>query len=76
MSDDVIGKVARRGNIPLEYYKDPEKSAATFVTAPDGTRYSIPGDFATVEADGTITAARRASTRAARRSIPKRSKVR
>jgi acyl-CoA synthetase (AMP-forming)/AMP-acid ligase II len=51
----VIGKVARRGNIPLEYYKDPEKSAQTFVTAPDGTRYSIPGDFATVEADGTIT---------------------
>ena len=31
------------------------KSAETFVTAPDGTRYSIPGDFATVEADGTIT---------------------
>jgi 3-oxocholest-4-en-26-oate---CoA ligase len=51
----VIGKVARRGNIPLEYYKDPEKTAETFVTAPDGTRYSIPGDFATVEADGTIT---------------------
>jgi 3-oxocholest-4-en-26-oate---CoA ligase len=51
----VIGKVARKGNIPLEYYKDPEKSAQTFVTAPDGTRYSIPGDFATVEADGTIT---------------------
>ena len=43
------------GNIPLEYYKDPEKTAATFVTAPDGTRYSIPGDFATLEADGTIT---------------------
>jgi 3-oxocholest-4-en-26-oate---CoA ligase len=51
----VVGKVARKGNIPLEYYKDPEKTAATFVTAPDGTRYSIPGDFATVEADGTIT---------------------
>jgi acyl-CoA synthetase (AMP-forming)/AMP-acid ligase II len=51
----VIGKVARKGNIPLEYYKDPEKSAQTFVTAPDGTRYSIPGDSATVEADGTIT---------------------
>jgi 3-oxocholest-4-en-26-oate---CoA ligase len=50
-----VGKVARKGNIPLEYYKDPEKSAQTFVTAPDGTRYSIPGDFATVEADGTIT---------------------
>ena len=51
----VIGKVARRGTIPLEYYKDPVKSAETFVTAPDGTRYSMPGDFATVEADGTIT---------------------
>jgi acyl-CoA synthetase (AMP-forming)/AMP-acid ligase II len=51
----VVGKVARKGNIPLEYYKDPEKSAATFVTAPDGTRYSIPGDFAQLEADGTIT---------------------
>ena len=50
----VVGKLARRGNIPLEYYKDPEKSAATFVTAADGTRYSIPGDFATVEADGRI----------------------
>jgi acyl-CoA synthetase (AMP-forming)/AMP-acid ligase II len=51
----IIGKVARKGNIPLEYYKDPEKSAQTFVTGPDGTRYSIPGDFASHEADGTIT---------------------
>jgi acyl-CoA synthetase (AMP-forming)/AMP-acid ligase II len=51
----VVGKVARRGNIPIEYYKDPEKTAQTFVTAPDGTRYVIPGDFATLEADGTIT---------------------
>jgi len=51
----VIGKVARRGNIPLEYYKDPVKSAETFVIAADGTRYSIPGDFATVEANGTVT---------------------
>jgi acyl-CoA synthetase (AMP-forming)/AMP-acid ligase II len=50
----VVGKLARRGNIPIEYYKDPEKSAQTFVVAPDGIRYSIPGDFATVEADGRI----------------------
>jgi 3-oxocholest-4-en-26-oate---CoA ligase len=50
-----VGKLARKGNIPIEYYKDPDKSAATFVTAPDGTRYSIPGDYATIEADGTIT---------------------
>jgi acyl-CoA synthetase (AMP-forming)/AMP-acid ligase II len=49
-----VGKLARAGNIPVEYYKDPEKSAQTFVTAPDGTRYSMPGDFATVEADGRI----------------------
>ena len=51
----IVGKVARKGNIPLEYYKDPEKTAQTFVTAPNGTRYSMPGDFATLEADGTIT---------------------
>jgi 3-oxocholest-4-en-26-oate---CoA ligase len=51
----VVGKLARKGNIPLEYYKDPAKTAETFLTAPDGTRYVIPGDFATVEADGNIT---------------------
>lgn len=51
----VIGKIARTGHIPLEYYKDPKKSAETFFTAPDGTRYSMPGDFARVEADGQIT---------------------
>ena len=52
----MIGKVARGGNIPLGYYKDPEKTAATFVIAPPtASATSIPGDFATVEADGTIT---------------------
>jgi acyl-CoA synthetase (AMP-forming)/AMP-acid ligase II len=51
----VVGKVACGGNIPLEYYKDPEKTKQTFVTDPRGRRYSIPGDFATVEADGSIT---------------------
>ena len=50
----VVGRIARRGNIPLEYYKDPERSAQTFVTY-DGVRYVIPGDFATVEADGQVT---------------------
>jgi acyl-CoA synthetase (AMP-forming)/AMP-acid ligase II len=52
---EVIGKVARRGNIPLEYYKDPAKTAETFVTDAHGVRYAIPGDFATMDADGTIT---------------------
>ena len=51
----VIGKVARGGNIPLEYYKDAEKTRQTFVTDKRGRRFAIPGDFATVEADGTIT---------------------
>ena len=51
----VMGRLARTGNIPLRYHKDPEKSAATFVTAPDGTRYVIPGDFAVMNDDGTIT---------------------
>jgi 3-oxocholest-4-en-26-oate---CoA ligase len=50
-----VGKLARGGNIPIGYYKDPVKTAATFVTAPDGTRYVVAGDFALLEADGTIT---------------------
>jgi acyl-CoA synthetase (AMP-forming)/AMP-acid ligase II len=49
-----MGRVARRGLIPLGYWRDPVKSASTFVTV-GGLRYSIPGDFATVEADGTLT---------------------
>jgi acyl-CoA synthetase (AMP-forming)/AMP-acid ligase II len=51
----VQGRLARRGNVPLEYYKDPEKSAATFVTGPNGMRYALAGDMAVHEADGTIT---------------------
>ena len=51
----VVGHLARRGHIPLGYYKDDEKTAATFVTAADGARWVVPGDFAMVEADGTIT---------------------
>ena len=50
-----IGRLARSGNLPIGYYKDPEKTAATFVIAPDGKRYVIPGDFARLEANGTIT---------------------
>jgi 3-oxocholest-4-en-26-oate---CoA ligase len=51
----VIGRLARGGNIPLGYYKDEAKTAATFLLAADGNRYSVPGDFATVEDDGRIT---------------------
>jgi acyl-CoA synthetase (AMP-forming)/AMP-acid ligase II len=48
-----LGRVAQRGRTPMGYYKDPEKSEATFVVV-DGLRYSIPGDWAEVEADGTV----------------------
>jgi len=51
----ITGRVARGGNIALGYYKDEEKTAKTFLVAADGRRYSIPGDFATVEEDGRIT---------------------
>jgi acyl-CoA synthetase (AMP-forming)/AMP-acid ligase II len=49
-----IGRVARTGHIPQGYYKDEAKTAATFVTDPDGVRWVVPGDFGMVEADGTI----------------------
>jgi acyl-CoA synthetase (AMP-forming)/AMP-acid ligase II len=39
---------------PVGYYKDEEKSARTFRVI-DGVRYSIPGDWCIVEADGTLT---------------------
>lgn len=47
------GRVAMRGRTPVGYYKDEAKSATTFVTI-DGIRYSMPGDFAEVDADGTV----------------------
>ncbi|MEI7478888.1 MAG: acyl-CoA synthetase [Actinomycetes bacterium] len=50
----VIGRIARSGDIPLRYYKAPEKTAETFFEV-DGVRYVMPGDFATVEADGSVT---------------------
>ncbi|HEX2849023.1 MAG TPA: AMP-binding protein [Acidimicrobiales bacterium] len=49
-----VGMLAVAGATPLGYYKDPEKSARTFREIA-GVRYSFPGDFATVESDGTIT---------------------
>ena len=49
----VPGVLALGGRIPLGYYKDEKKSAATFRVI-DGKRYSVPGDYAQVEADGTI----------------------
>jgi acyl-CoA synthetase (AMP-forming)/AMP-acid ligase II len=50
----VIGKIARGGDVPIGYYNDPTKSAEVFITV-EGRRYAMPGDFATIEADGSIT---------------------
>jgi acyl-CoA synthetase (AMP-forming)/AMP-acid ligase II len=49
-----IGRLARRGRIPLGYFNDPERTAATFITV-DGVRWVVPGDMATIEEDGLIT---------------------
>ena len=48
------GLLAIGGRQPVGYYKDPEKTAATFRTV-DGQRFVIPGDWATVDTDGTVT---------------------
>jgi len=56
----VVGKLARRGRVPLGYYKDPVKTAATFPVI-DGVRWSVPGDHAQIEDDGTITVLGRGS---------------
>ncbi len=50
----VMGMLARKGHLPVGYYKDPEKTAKTFVEI-DGERWVIPGDLATLESDGTVT---------------------
>jgi acyl-CoA synthetase (AMP-forming)/AMP-acid ligase II len=50
----VRGVIAKKGNIPVGYYKDEKKTAETFRTY-NGVRYAIPGDYAEVEADGTVT---------------------
>lgn len=50
---EVIGRVARRGHIPVRYHNDPERTAATFVEV-GGERWVLTGDMATVDADGTV----------------------
>ena len=52
---DEVGRVAikGRGRVPIGYYKDADKTARTFLVI-DGERYSVPGDYASVDADGTL----------------------
>jgi acyl-CoA synthetase (AMP-forming)/AMP-acid ligase II len=49
-----IGRLGRGGHVPVGYYKDPVKSAATFLEI-DGQRYSVPGDFARIEEGNKVT---------------------
>ena len=70
------GMLACSGHILLGYYKDPEKTAATFRTDADGRRWVIPGDFATSTSRAALSCSaggRSPSTPAARRSSPRRS---
>ena len=46
--------MARKGHVPVAYYKDEEKSKKTFIEV-GGVRYSIPGDMAKYEEDGQMT---------------------
>ena len=49
-----IGLVAIAGRAPIGYFNDPEKAASTFREI-GGRRWTTPGDFATVDEDGTVT---------------------
>jgi 3-oxocholest-4-en-26-oate---CoA ligase len=50
----VPGMIAFGGRQPLGYYKDRQKTTEVFRVI-DGKRYSVPGDWATINEDGTVT---------------------
>jgi len=50
----VPGMIAVGPPNPIGYHKDPEKTARTFRVV-DGVRFSFPGDWCLVEADGSLT---------------------
>ena len=56
-----VGRLARKGHVPLGYYKDETKTKATFLVI-DGERWVLPGDNAIVEEDGTVVLLGRGST--------------
>jgi 3-oxocholest-4-en-26-oate---CoA ligase len=56
-----VGRLARKGHVPLGYYKDEQKTATTFLEI-DGERWVLPGDNATVDEDGTVVLLGRGST--------------
>jgi fatty-acyl-CoA synthase len=48
-----VGVLGASGPIPQGYFKDPDKTASTFRNV-DGVRYTVPGDYALIDADGTM----------------------
>jgi acyl-CoA synthetase (AMP-forming)/AMP-acid ligase II len=56
-----VGRLARKGHVPIGYYKDEVKTKATFLEV-DGERWVLPGDNATVDEDGTVVLLGRGST--------------
>lgn len=48
------GMLAATGPMPRGYWRDEAKTAETFREI-DGVRYTVPGDFATIAVDGTVT---------------------
>jgi 3-oxocholest-4-en-26-oate---CoA ligase len=56
-----VGRLARKGHVPLGYYNDEAKTKTTFLEV-DGERWVLPGDNATVDEDGTVVLLGRGST--------------
>ncbi|MDQ1013909.1 acyl-CoA synthetase [Streptomyces afghaniensis] len=55
-----VGRIAQCGHVPLGYYNDPAKTAATFFEK-DGERWVLLGDMATVDEEGVVTVLGRGS---------------
>ncbi|MFI0269264.1 acyl-CoA synthetase [Streptomyces luteogriseus] len=55
-----VGRVAQCGHVPLGYYNDPAKTAATFFEKA-GERWVLLGDMATVDEEGVVTVLGRGS---------------
>ncbi|WP_033309471.1 acyl-CoA synthetase [Streptomyces iakyrus] len=55
-----VGRIAQCGHVPLGYYNDPVKTAATFFER-DGERWVLLGDMATVDEEGVVTVLGRGS---------------
>lgn len=58
---DEVGYLARKGHVPVAYYNDGAKTAATFPVV-DGVRMAVLGDMGRMEPDGTILLLGRGST--------------